>query len=142
MKGSSTVRQQKNAAAAPARKQRILLIESDAAFRHALSKIFARTHWCISSASNLTEAIEYLSQVQFALIIFDLGKASTINFDRLQRILHHAGKSPVLVLMPFEDAAVTEQLQLMGVAATLPKPVKRQTLIGAAEKALFACNQS
>ena len=118
------------------RKPRILLVESNDSFRHALSNIFAKRNFTISSAANLTEALEFLSQISYSLIIYDLGRPTNSGLKKLEQILSHAKDARVVVLTPFGDKAVARTVRLMGAAACLTKPVKRGTLLRAAERAL------
>jgi CheY-like chemotaxis protein len=120
-----------------ARKLRVLLIESDLVFRRTLSSHYSRQGFTISVASNMTEALEFLSQLDFSLIVCNLESPLKISYKKLETILVHARKAKVLVTTSFSEQSIVDAVRLLGVEACLVKPFKRDTLLKATEQALL-----
>lgn len=119
-----------------ARKPRVLLIESDDSFRRTLSGFYSKQGYAISVATNLTEAIEFLSQLQFSLIIHNLEHPFSGGLKKIETILQHSHKARVLVTSSFSEKSLADQVKLLGADAYLVKPIKRDTLLEATEKAI------
>ncbi|MCA9740527.1 response regulator [candidate division KSB1 bacterium] len=115
------------------RKPRVLLVEGDSTFRRTLSSFFAKQGYVISVAANLTEAIEFLRQLTYTLVVYNLEDPSHNGFEKLEIILAQAGNARVLVTTSFSEQAVINNVKLIGADACLIKPIKRATILKATE---------
>lgn len=119
------------------KKQRVLLIESDLVFRRTLSGLFSKQGYTISVASNVTEALEFLLQLNFSLIVCNLESPLNVSYKKLETVLTHARGAKVLVTTSFSEKTVVNDVKLLGADACLVKPIKRDTLLKATKQALL-----
>ncbi|MFQ5630023.1 MAG: response regulator [bacterium] len=131
-----TAVQQQHGYAESIRKPRVLLVESDNIFRRTLSSVYSKQGYTISVATNLTEALEFLSQLQFSLIIYNLKNPFSGGLKKLETIMQHSSKARVLVTSSFSEKSIVEHVKLLGADAFLSKPIKRADILKATEEAL------
>lgn len=115
------------------RKPRVLLVESDPMFRRTLSGLFTKQGYLISVAANLTEALEFLGQLHYNLVVYNLEDPTSDGLRNLELIITHAPKTKVLVTSSFSEQTVIDNVKLVGADACLTKPIKRAAILKAAE---------
>lgn len=118
------------------KKHKMLLVESDKVYRRSLSRMFFAQGFRISVASNTLEAMEFLSQLAFSLVVFDLRRPDESEMNGLQRIIDCAGAARVLVLTAYGESVIVDRVLRMGAKQCLIKPIKRQEILDAARNAL------
>jgi len=113
------------------KRKKILIVDRDLTFRRSLFKVLFREGYSVFTAANLTEALEFLSQVRFSLILMDMYRPHEGGLERLERLLRAARGTRIIVMTTFSEATIQDEVCEMGADRVLVKPLKREAILEA-----------
>jgi DNA-binding NtrC family response regulator len=119
---------------------RILVVDDDREFRRSLIKIFQKAGYQANGASDSAQALALLNRRHYGLVILDLKLPGKSGLEALREIKAQAPESKVIVVTAFGDAITYREAMAIGVFDYLNKPVKRQMILAASERALAGCD--
>jgi len=117
-------------------RQRVLVVDDEASIRDLLSKALALADYDVDTAPNGQEALEFMKQTAYNLLITDLrmpGLDGLSVISEARRI--HAGL-PVIVVTGFSTEASAIEAANVGVSGYLTKPFKIPKVLEVAARAL------
>ncbi len=123
-------------------RQSILLVDDDYEFLRAMKKMFERSGYDVTGASDGQEALEALSGEAFDLIISDLRMPNLGGMELMEEIKKRRIRTPVIFITAFGEVESYMDLMNMGAFDYINKPVKGQEILGIAQKALGTCEDS
>ena len=115
---------------------RILIVDDDPVFRRSLFKVLSGAGYSVFTAANATEALEFLSQIPFSLILMDMRKPHQGGIEALQTLISAAGKAKVIVISTFNESALQEKILKMGAKGFLVKPVRKAVILDAVSRTI------
>lgn len=114
----------------------ILLVDDDPEHNVALVKVLERAGYSVDSAGDGPEALSKLMNQSFDLIITDLSMPRMSGLDLLRGIHTFDPQVGVIVVTAFGEWTSYVDAMNIGAADYMSKPVRRQDLLVAIEKAL------
>jgi len=118
------------------KRKKILIVDRDLTFRRSLFKVLFREGYSVFTAANITEALEFVGQVRFSLILMDMYRPHEGGLERLERLMRAARGTQIIVMTTFSEAALKEKLRDLGAARILVKPLKREVILEAVLEAI------
>lgn len=115
---------------------KILIVASDRNYRRSLFRVLANAKYNVYMAQTLVEAFEFMSQMSFAVILFDMIKPYEGGLSDLKSLMAASGAARVIVLSSFNEKGLRNSLATMGLADFLVKPSKKTSILQAVENAL------
>lgn len=116
--------------------QRIIIVDSDSAFRCSASERLAASGYRVDGAADLSAALETLTTDPHALLIVGLEPEKPFEIEGLRRLLNQTPKITVIVLSDPAAADAAATLFAAGANAWLTKPVHPDVLQSALDRAL------
>ncbi|MDZ7309327.1 MAG: universal stress protein, partial [candidate division KSB1 bacterium] len=110
----------------------------DREFRRSLTKIFQEEGFLVNTAATGSQAGILLGKHDYPVIVLDLKLPEGSGLDLLHDIRQASPGSQVIVVTACSDAMIRRAVLAAGALDYLTKPVKRNTLLAAAQRAL-AC---
>jgi excisionase family DNA binding protein len=120
---------------------RILVIDDDPLVGKSLKNLLETNGYEAQVASLGLAALDFASRERFDLIVTDIrmpGMNGTETLKAIRRIRSLSGKPPLpeIVITAFEDGAVKEEVQRLGVSDFILKPFEIEELLTALERNL------
>ncbi len=115
---------------------RILIVEDDPVYRRSLYKALTGAGYRVFTAANGLEAMEFLTQLKFSLILFDVKRPYQGGLDDLKTILRFAGESKIVVMTTFNENSLKNKVLQMGARDFLVKPIRKAALLNSIAKTL------
>ncbi len=116
--------------------RKVLIIDDDDNFLHAMKKILERAGFIPTAISNPLDAIPLIQREYFPLIITDLRMPGMDGMELITRIMNINPSSKVILITAFGDNHVRQEAMDKGVFGYLTKPVKREEVVELAERAV------
>ncbi len=123
------------------RTPRILVAEDDRDHREAIAKTVEREGYGVATAGNGQEALNILTHQDFELVVTDLLMPRMNGLEFLRHIRVKNPRLPVLIMTAFGEWDTYVQAMDRGCVDYLSKPIRRQDLLVAAQRAL-TCRDS
>lgn len=118
------------------KKQRVLIVDDSLEFRRSLVKIFLKAGFKVQAVADGQTALKVLRRRPFPLIVTDLKMAGTSGLDLLREIKAYSPEAQVIIVTAAGDIESYHEAMHLGVSAYLYKPLKRETILEAAQQAL------
>lgn len=115
---------------------RILVVDDDREFRRSLAKIFRKAGFDIQVAANGNQAAALLNKASFDLLVLDLEIPGKSGLELLREVKLKASSTVVIIVTAHGEVNRRDETLAAGAAAYLDKPVKRHTILEAAQHAL------
>ncbi len=115
---------------------KILLIEDEEDFAHAIGLMLRRAGYTLEWASTMTQAAKLLDDQVWDLVLLDLTLPDAQGSETITSVQKHQPECPVVVLTGHNDAEFAVQSLRLGAANYLTKPVRRRDLLSALEDSL------
>ncbi|HTP07352.1 MAG TPA: response regulator [Anaerolineae bacterium] len=112
-------------------KQRILVADDDDGLRQLLRLILAREGFEVFEASSGEQALAMAVTVDPAVILLDVMMPGLDGYDVCRRLKsdHRTGDVPVVFVSAAEDVMRRNELQKLGAAACIQKPIGPRDLV-------------
>lgn len=117
-------------------KIRILIVDDDPVFRRSLFRVLSGAGYNVFTAANIPEALEFLSQLDFSLVLMDMPKPYQGGIDELRTLLASIGNANIIVVSTFSERKLQQKVLKMGAKGFLVKPVRKAAILEAVSKAL------
>jgi DNA-binding NtrC family response regulator len=117
------------------KKPRILLVEDDPLFRHAMRDYLA-DHYQVIDAENAVAAFDYLNNSRYEVILLDLTLPEVGGTEVLQRIRDEGKDIPVIMLTAVDRIPKVVECIKLGAFDYLTKPVIAEELLASIERAV------
>ena len=120
------------------KRQKVLIADREKNSREAMAEIFTDAGYAVSSASSGSETIEKLTRESYDLIFcdFDMPRRSGPEIVRMARALNQRAK--IIVISSSDGPSVRSRVKKEGAFELLNKPLRKDSLLKAARKALEA----
>lgn len=115
---------------------RILIVDDDAGFTTALSKILKGEGHSTSEAGNAPEAVELLKKEKFDMVFADLSMPGASGIALLEDIKKDSPSLPVVIITAFGDWDVYAEAVAKGAHSFVNKPVKKEEILQIIKSAL------
>jgi DNA-binding NtrC family response regulator len=115
---------------------KILIVEDEACLRILLQQVLQIEGHHVSVAVNGEEALQYLAQEVFDLVITDIMMGKVSGLDVLDYIRTHAPETLVIVMTGYATKESADEAQRKGAYGYIAKPFEIPTLIASITKAL------
>ena len=119
-----------------ARANRVLIVEDDPSLRRILSYHLERQEHTVVQASDGRVALECLSAEPFDLVVTDVRMAGMDGIELLKAIREKDPDLPVVVMTAYGTIQDAVEAMRLGAADYLTKPIEREMLLLAVQKAL------
>jgi DNA-binding NtrC family response regulator len=116
---------------------RILAVDDDREFRQSLIKIFQKAGFQVHVAADGSQAVALLGKAHYDLVILDLKLPGKSGLELLREIKTTMPDTRVIVVTSYGDAASRFEAMAAGAFEYLNKPVKRNAILGASQRALM-----
>ncbi len=120
----------------PVEKVNVLLIEDNEDLQGVLADMISAEGYEIKVANSGTEGISLLKVEKYDVIISDLGISGMTGWDFASEAKEINPKIPVILVNEWGDQILTKEAKDLGVELILSKPIKRENLKRAIDKAL------
>lgn len=120
----------------PAGKVKVLLIEDDEDLQGVLLEMLSQEGYEVKVGCSGTEGISFLKLEKYDLIITDLGISGMTGWDFASQAKEISPKTPVILVTGWGDEILAEEAKDLGVELVLSKPIKRDNLKRAVDRAL------
>jgi len=120
----------------PGEKVHILLIEDDEDLQGVLAEMLSSEGYEVKVACSGTEGISFLKVKKYDVIITDLGIAGMTGWDFAAEAKEINPHIPVILVSGWGDQILTKEAKDLGVEVILSKPIKRENLKRAIDRAL------
>ncbi|MFH0930490.1 MAG: ATP-binding protein [Candidatus Zixiibacteriota bacterium] len=120
----------------PVEKVNILLIEEDEDLQGVLMDMLSAEGYEVKVANSGTEGISLLKVEKYDVIISDLGISGMTGWDFASEAKEINPKIPVILVSEWGDQILTREAKDLGVELILSKPIKRENLKRAIDRAL------
>jgi len=124
------------AAAAPAGRPRVLVVDDEASIRDLLSKTLALAEYDVDLAFDGRTALERLRTAPYDLLITDLKMPGVDGLTVIREARRLKTDLPVIIITGFSTEASAIEAVNLGVAGYLTKPFRVPQVLAAAAKAL------
>jgi DNA-binding NtrC family response regulator len=114
----------------------ILIVDDDPAHRDSLMRIFLRANYEIESAANGHAAIEWLKNKEFSIVLTDLIMPNIDGIAIIQASKKIQPDTPILLMTAYSSLENAVAAMREGAYNFLAKPIRRNELLLAIEKAL------
>ncbi len=114
----------------------ILAVDDDREFRRSLIKIFEKAGFQVNVAADGDQAAALLNKNHYDLVVLDLKIPGKSGLELLHEIKAKAPGTQVIVVTVYGDADSQVEVMAAGAFAYLNKPVKRNTMLEASQRAL------
>jgi CheY-like chemotaxis protein len=104
--------------------KRVLFVDDDPNVLLAYRRLLRNTPWNIEVVDNAREAIQWIEQESFDLVVTDIKMPGIHGFELVSKIRKHDQTIPVMVCSGYESMRDEAELQLLNIAAFIEKPVK------------------
>lgn len=115
---------------------RILVVDDDREFRRSLAKIFRKADFDIQVAANGNQAAALLNKAHFDLLVLDLEIPGKSGLELLREVKMKARDTAVIIVTAHGETNRRDETLAAGAFEYLDKPVKRHTILEAAQRAL------
>jgi signal transduction histidine kinase/CheY-like chemotaxis protein len=120
----------------PMEKVSVLLIEDNEDLQGVLAEMLADEGYEVNAANSGTEGISLLKVEKYDLIISDLGISGMTGWDFAAQAKEINPKIPVILVSEWGDQILTKEAKDLEVELILSKPIKRENLKKAIDRAL------
>ena len=117
-------------------RQSVLFVDDDREFRKAMRKVFERSGYGFTEASDGMEALDLLSQDRFDLIVSDLRMPNLDGMRLMEELNRKELDVPVIFITAYGDVESYMSLMNMGAFDYLNKPVGTKEILGVVRSAL------
>ena len=114
----------------------LLIVEDDSEMRDLLRKVLEKEGYQVSVAGDGREAMVWLSENLFDLVVTDMLMPDDGGLELLEAIRGNHPTLPVIIITAFGDWASYSRALELGAAAFISKPLKMAELILAIQTAL------
>ena len=114
----------------------IHVIDDDASFRLAIARLLRATHYEVRTYANAGDFLLRLPDDAPGCILLDLRLPGPTGLALQQALASRPDTLPIIFLSGYADVPATVQAMKAGAVDFLTKPVKREVLLGAIERAL------
>ncbi len=123
-------------------KQRILVADDDDGLRQLLRLILSREGFEVFEAANGEQALALAVTVDPALILLDVMMPGLDGYDVCRRLKsdRRTGEVPVVFVSAAEDVARRNEVQKLGAAACIQKPIGPRDLVARIRAVMNRCN--
>ena len=108
---------------------RILIVEDDLTFSLMLSTWLGKKGFDVTSAANVKDAKQHLSDKDFELIISDLRLPDSDGIDLLQWVKVQNPLLPVIMMTSYADIQTAVKAMKLGASDYISKPVQPDLLL-------------
>ena len=117
-------------------KQTILFVDDDCEYCKAMKKVFEKSGYNVTLATDGCEALHILSNITFDLIISDLRMPRMNGYELMEEIVRRKIVTPVIFLTAYGGVESYMDLMNMGAFDYLNKPVEGREILNAVRNAL------
>jgi DNA-binding NtrC family response regulator len=115
-----------------------LAIEPDSSERKQLQKFFSNDY-LLTFADTAAEALEIMSNREFPVIVFNMGRAQNDSFGELNALKTHRDKNPMIIaITTYNDLKIEKSIAEVGVFYHLLKPYNEKDLHDLIDAAILA----
>lgn len=115
---------------------RLLVVDDDALIREEIEELFAGQPYEVSSAASVAEAIDQLSQSEFALALVDVRIAGRDGIELTQQIRHRWPEVDVIMITGHGSIENAVNAMKCGAVDYITKPFQADAILMATQKAL------
>jgi excisionase family DNA binding protein len=126
----------RSAAATPASRPRVLVVDDEAAIRDLLAKTLALAEYDVDLAPDGRQALERLRIIPYDLLITDLKMPGIDGLNVIREARRLKPEIPVIIITGFSTEASAIEAVNLGVSGYLTKPFRVPRVLSAAAKAL------
>ncbi len=116
--------------------QNVLIVDDDMQFRVSLNKALTKVGYKVKGAADCTEALNYIREAHFDLVITDQRLPGLSGIELLNEIKKISPDSQVILVTAYGEAALFRRVMEAGAFGYLDKPVKREDILSLVEDAL------
>lgn len=121
----------------PERLGRILVVDDEEGLRHTFVLFLKRAGYSpVREAGSMVEALSFLENEEFDLIISDIVLGEGSGIDLLRAVRQKNSQCPVVMVTGYPNIATAAEAVRLGAYDYLPKPVKKDALLEVADRAL------
>lgn len=110
-------------------KSRILIVDDNPFNRSVLKGIIVSLGYEVTEAQNGKQAIDYIAESSFQLILLDLLMPGMDGFETMRRIRNMGVQTPIIIVSAMSDKEDRQRCIEAGANDFLEKPVKREKLL-------------
>lgn len=114
----------------------ILVIDDEESIRFTFESFLRDEGYSVSTAAGCSEAILYMSQQEFDLIIADLFLQYESGLDILEQVKQQNPRCEVVIMTAYPSLETAMRAIRLGALDYMPKPVTQQVLLDAAQRAM------
>jgi excisionase family DNA binding protein len=126
----------RSAAATPASRPRVLVVDDEAAIRDLLAKTLALAEYDVDLAPDGRQALERLRIIPYDLLITDLKMPGIDGLNVIREARRLKPDIPVIIITGFSTEASAIEAVNLGVSGYLTKPFRVPRVLSAAARAL------
>ncbi|MGH7596668.1 MAG: response regulator [bacterium] len=115
---------------------RILAVDDDREFRRSLIKIFEKAGFQVNVAADGNQAEALLGKNHYDLVVLDLKIPGKSGLELLREIKTNTPDTEVIIVTAYGEAASRGEAIAAGAFEYLNKPVKRNAILEASQRAL------
>lgn len=116
-------------------KKKILVIDNEASIRETFEAFLIDEGYSVSTASNYDEFLKAVEKETFHLIVTDIILGGKTGLDIVRHVQGKGMACSFIVITGYPSLEYTRETSELGVSSFLMKPVDRETLLDAVEKA-------
>jgi DNA-binding NtrC family response regulator len=116
---------------------RVLVVDDNREFRRSLVKIFQKAGFQVNVAAEGNQAGVLLGQSHYDLVVLDLQIPGKSGVELLREIRVKSPDTQVIVVTVYGDTTSCFEAQAAGAFECLNKPVKRNAILEASQRALM-----
>ena len=109
---------------------KLLFIDNDEEFRVSMTKFLSNEGYSVSSATDGEEALRYLNEERFDLVVAELKMPGLNGIEFLRDVQKVSPQSKVVVLTAYGEWVSYLEALKAGAVEYLNKPVKKDELLG------------
>lgn len=118
----------------------ILIIDDEVNVSLLLSKFLSRNGFNVTTASNGTQAFEYLKSTQYTLVLCDFRLEDTDGREILKKIKSEYPQTGVIIITGYSDIKIAVELIKMGAYDYITKPLYPDEILATINKAIETQN--
>ena len=114
---------------------RILVVDDERDITNVLSDVLSNQGYAVETAENGAEGLEIFRKEKPAIVLTDIKMPGVDGLAVLQQIKEIAPQTAVIVITGHGDTALAEQAAALDAVDFISKPIKKEALDAALEKA-------
>jgi len=114
----------------------ISVVDDDMSIRRALRRLVESAGYIVETFASAREFLDSSPAERSACLVLDIHLTGMSGFELQQRLASDRVSIPVIFITAHDDAATRERVRKSGVAAYLPKPFDKESLLEAIRRAL------